>query len=207
MTGYFSACPQDSPAIMGIDGGHHCHPVSRRLVLRAGGAGLAVGLAGCVGGPGTPAPVALTGGVACDVCGMVIEKHPGPDGQIFYRNQSPAGHDNPARFDSLKQCFFPYFLEHRQRGWTATVLYVIDYSAIDYTLQTDAGDTYISSHPEADAFAPARDLSYVVGSDIVGAMGPDFIPFTDRTEAVEFAAEHGGRVLAFADIDEGVIGR
>jgi len=186
---------------------HRCHPISRRLLLRTGGAGLAVGLAGCLGGPSTPAPVALTNGVACDVCGMIIEKHPGPDGQIFYRDRSPEGHDNPARFDSLKQCFFPYYLEHQQRGWTATGLYVTDYSSVEYTLQTEAGETYISSHPEADAFASAKELSYVVGSDIVGAMGPDFIPFSDRAEADDFAADYGGTVLAFADIDESVIGR
>ena len=186
---------------------HHCGHISRRLLLRAGGGGLAIGLAGCLGGPSKPAPVALTGGVACDVCGMIIEKHPGPDGQIFYRNQSPEGHDNPARFDALKQCFFPYLLEHQQRGWTATALYVTDYSSVDYTLQTEAGETYISSHPEVEAFAPAKELSYVVGSDILGAMGPDFIPFSERADADEFATEHGGSVLAFADLDEGVIGR
>ena len=186
---------------------HSCQHLTRRRLVRTGGAGLGLALAGCLGGPSPPDPVALTGGVACDVCGMVIEKHPGPDGQIFYRDRSPEGHDNPARFDSLKQCFFPYYLEHDQRGWSATALYVTDYSAVDYTLQAEGGETYISSHPEAAAFAPAREVVYVVGSAVVGAMGPDFIPFSDRASAEAFAADQGGDVLEFDAIGEGVVGR
>ncbi len=179
----------------------------RRSVLAAAGGGIAIGLAGCLGGPGAPEPVSLTQGEACDVCGMIIEKHPGPNGQLFYRDQSPAGHGNPARFDSLKQCFFPYFFEHEQRGWSAAGLFVTDYSAVEYTVETGADKPYISSHPEAAAFAPAKDLGYVVGSRVVGAMGPDFIPFSDRDDADELAAKFGGEVLEFAAIDEGVVGR
>lgn len=179
----------------------------RRSILTAAGAGVLMGLAGCLGGSGRAEPVSLTGGEACDVCGMVIEKHPGPNGQIFYRDRSPEGHANPARFDSLKQCFFPYLFEHRQRGWSAAGLFVTDYSAVEYTVDTGADEPFISSHPEAGAFAPARDLSYVVGSQVVGAMGPDFIPFSNRDDADGFAEEFGGEVLGFDAIDEGVVGR
>lgn len=175
--------------------------------MAAGATGVGFALTGCLGGPGGPDPVRLRGGVDCDVCGMVIGKHPGPTGQIFYREQSPQGHANPARFDSLKQCFFPYLFEHRQRGWSASALYVTDYSAVDYTVETAADEPHISSHPEPGAFAAAKDLHYVVGSRVIGAMGPDFIPFADRADADAFSADFGGEVLSFGAIDEGVIGR
>lgn len=170
---------------------------------------MAVGsLAGCLGGPETtPAPVALSGGLECDVCGMVIENHPGPSGQLFFEDEGPEGHDPPARFDSLKQCFFPYKLEHEAMGWTVTAVYVTDYSSVDYTIQTEGDTTYVSSHPEAEAFAPAAELDYLVGSDVTGAMGPDFIPFSTRADAETLQAEYGGEIVAYDEIDEGLVGR
>ena len=197
---------------------HRCpgHPeparAGRREVLKAGGALASVGLAGCLGersgGPtAAPDPVALSGGLQCDVCGMVIGKHPGPNGQIFYREQRPEGHDNPARFDSLKQCLLPYRLEHERLDWTASAVYVTDYSAVEYSLQTEGGETYISSHVEPGSFAPAEELVYVVESDVQGAMGPDFVPFSSRSDAESFAAEQGGELVEYGEIDEGLIGR
>jgi len=152
-------------------------------------------------------PVSLSGGLQCDVCGMVIEKHPGPNGQIFYEDERPEGHDNPARFDSLKQCLFPYRLEHEQLGWTALAVYATDYSSVEYTLQTEGGTTYISSHVEPASFGLAEDLLYVVGSDVQGAMGPDFVPFSARSDAEAFAGENGGDLVEYGEIDEGLIGR
>jgi nitrous oxide reductase accessory protein NosL len=185
----------------------HHHP-TRRTVLRVGGGVAIPALAGCMGGGGgeTPDPVALTDSKSCDVCGMVIEKHPGPDGQIFYRNNSPDAHDNPAWFDALKQCYFPYKLEHEQLGWEIAAAYVTDYSAVDYTVSGN-GEQYISSHPEADAFGPAAEMSYVVGSSVKGAMGDDFVPFSSPDDAASFADEYGGDVVAYGEIDEGLIGR
>ena len=182
---------------------------TRRTVLGAGATLGVAALAGCtnLGGSAPPAAMSLTDGQACDVCGMVIEKHPGPDGQIFYQKNAPEGHDNPARFDSLKQCLFPYLLEHEQLGWRTAAVYVTDYSSVEYTVTDEGGSPVISSHPEAKAFAPAADLSYVVDSDVEGAMGPDFLPFSNAEDAEAFAAEYGGDVLGFDEIDEGVIGK
>lgn len=138
---------------------------------------------------------------------MVIESHPGPDGQIFYADNSPANHDNPARFDSLKRCLFPYLFEHQQQGWTAAAIYATDYSSVEYTVRTEGDQALISSHPEASAFADATDLHYVVGSDVAGAMGPDFVPFSKRADADSFAGEYGGDVVAFDEIGPTLVGR
>jgi len=166
-------------------------------------------LAGCLGGTPESAPdaVALSGSLQCDVCGMIIEKHPGPNGQIFYADERPEGHDNPARFDSLKQCLFPYKLEHERLGWNAAAVYVTDYSSIDYDLQTEGGTTYISSHTAPGSFGVAKDLRYVVESDVQGAMGPDFIPFSERGDAEALTSTYGGTVVEYGEIGEGLIGR
>jgi copper chaperone NosL len=181
--------------------------VERRPLLAAGGAVAASTLGGCLDlGGREPAAVAIDEGAQCDVCGMVIPKHPGPNGQLFYEDESPEGHDNPAWFDSLKKCFFPYKLEHERRDWSVAAMYVTDYSAVEYELSTSDGRTYISSHTDPASFADARELHYVVESDVHGAMGPDFYPFSERADAEAFAADHGGRVLEFEDIGAGVVG-
>lgn len=184
------------------------HGLDRRTVLAASGAIGAAALAGCsLPGGERPEAVAITESAQCDVCGMVISQHPGPNGQIFFEDNAPEGHDNPARFDALKQCLFPYLFQHHEMDWTARAIYVTDYSSVDYDVQDEGGTLLVSSHPEAAAFATAEDLHYVVGSDVEGAMGPDFVPFSVEADATSFADEYGGEVLTFSEIDEGVVGR
>lgn len=186
---------------------------TRRSVLRAGAVGIGASLAGCLGsltggGDGeVPDPISVAGGLSCDECGMVIEEHPGPNGQIFYDDERPEGHDNPARFDSLKPCFFPYKLQHERRDWSIAAAYVTDYSAVEYDVTTQDGTPIISSHTEPESFARAKDLHYVVGSEVEGVMGPDFIPFSNEDDATSFTDERGGEVVAYGDIGEGLIGR
>ncbi|WP_255152017.1 nitrous oxide reductase accessory protein NosL [Halorarius halobius] len=188
----------------------HTHdlPLSRRRVLAAG-ATLAVGAtAGCSGltdDGGTPAAVAVGSDWGCDQCGMVISQHPGPNGEVFFESNSPEGHDNPARFDALKSCLFPYLRAREREGWTAAAVYVTDYSAVDYEIR-DAGDPTISSHTDAASFADARELWYVVESDLRGAMGRDFVPFSSKADAESAAAEYGGRVVAYDDIGPALLG-
>jgi nitrous oxide reductase accessory protein NosL len=138
---------------------------------------------------------------------MVIEKHPGPNGQVFFRDNAPQGHDNPARFDALKQCMFPYLWEKQSLGWKASAIYVTDYSSIDYNVNTQGGNAYMSSHPEKEAFAKAEDLYYAVNSDVQGAMGYDFMPFSVESDATAYAEEWGGQVVRFGEIDEALVGK
>ncbi len=183
--------------------------VPRRPVLKAGGALAVSALAGCLGGGdgAAPDPVALADQQDCDVCGMVIENHPGPNGQIYFTSNSPEGHDEPARFDSLKQCLFPYLFRHREMGWSEEAIYVTDYSSVEYTVQSSGDKLFVSSHPGADAFERAGELTYVVGSDVEGAMGPDFVPFAAEADAQEFVDEYGGEAISFSEIDAGVVGQ
>ncbi|RQH02491.1 nitrous oxide reductase accessory protein NosL [Natrarchaeobius oligotrophus] len=184
------------------DGGRECW--SRRRLLASGGSVVAVAMAGCTDGddavdPETLEPISLSGGLTCDVCGMVIEEHHGPAGQLFYADDEPDGRDGPARFDSLVE-LVTYRDERDRQGWTLQRAFATDYSAVEYELERRDGTTFVSSHVEADAFADATDLSYVVETDVHGAMGADYVPFSDPADAEEFAAEHGGDVRSWTDL-------
>jgi nitrous oxide reductase accessory protein NosL len=172
----------------------------RRTVLLGGAATLAA-LAGCGGSDTADAPeaVGLTTEDRCDVCGMVIPNHPGPSAQIFYADERPSGHDNPARFDSTWEAF-QYDFERRDRGWSREVFYVTDYSVVDYSVSEEGGDSVISTHPGAEAFADAESVTFVVGSEVNGAMGRDLIAFTERGDAESFRDEYDGTLAAFDEV-------
>jgi nitrous oxide reductase accessory protein NosL len=187
------------------------HHLTRRETLAVGGSFATLALAGCTSltGGETPAAVSLAGGLQCDNCGMVVEKHPGPNGQVFFTDESPEGHENPARFDALKQCLFPYMMEREQRGWTVEAVYVTDYSTVEYDVSGDGEprQSYISSHVAPESFALAEDLHYVVKGDVRGAMGRDFVPFSVAADAEAFADEHDGRVVRYDDIGPALVGK
>ncbi|ELY84268.1 nitrous oxide reductase accessory protein NosL [Natrinema altunense] len=170
-------------------------PARRRILLGAGALASA-GLAGCLGSGVTaePAdPIALTDGQTCDACGMTIADHFGPAGQIFYADGNPDARDGPARFDSIAE-LVSYAVRRDARGWTRRATFVTDYSSVDYDLVDRSGTTYISTHAAAAAFADATECFYVVDSDVRGAMGDDYFPFSEYEEATAFADDHDGDV-------------
>ncbi|SDE77726.1 nitrous oxide reductase accessory protein NosL [Halorientalis regularis] len=178
----------------------------RRTVLGSLGAVGVAALAGCSeqqnSGNGTadvPAAVTLTEGDTCDVCGMNIVNHPGPSAEVFYPDHQPSGHENPARFDSTWEAF-QYDFERDDRGWERSVMYVTDYSAVEYDLFEFRDTTGISTHPKASAFAPASDVTFVANSEVVGAMGRDLIGFGDGGDASSFRDEHGGKLVTVDEV-------
>ncbi|WP_435184290.1 nitrous oxide reductase accessory protein NosL [Halobellus sp. EA9] len=186
--------------------------VRRRPFLLAGAGAATTALAGCLGsgsdgdsdGADAPAAVTVPEGATCDVCGMTIRQHPGPTTEIFYADQRPNGHDNPARFDSTWEAY-QYEFERENRGWDDVAFYVTDYSAVDYEVFEDGGDTLISRHYEASAFAPAGDVTYVVDSEVKGTMGRDLIAFTSESDAEAFQTEHGGSLATHDGVTPEVV--
>ena len=179
----------------------HCR-CSRRQVLA--GAGLAgVGsLAGCLGDDdGTeeaPDPVALDDGKQCDVCGMVIEEHFGPNGQVFYENH-PEDRNGPAWYDSVRELFVDRFAQE-ERGRDPLATYVIDYARVDYEVIEQDERNYLSTHVEAGSFVEAEDAVFVVESGVEGAMGPDLVPFSDEGAAEAFVDAEGRRVVEYDEV-------
>ena len=177
---------------------------ARRTVLTAVGSGLAVGLAGCLGNGGgdsdLPAAVSLDDEQACDECGMVIEQHPGPTGQVFF-DDHPPDREGPAWFCSVT-CTYSYRFDREDEGLDPVVTYLTDYSEIDYSVDDDPS---ISAHLAAEDHRPEADLSVVAGSEVEGAMGPELIPFGDSDDSEAFADEYGGDVRAAADVDRELV--
>jgi copper chaperone NosL len=159
---------------------------------------------GCIGGDEPlPEPVALDAGQACDVCGMIIRDHPGPVGQTYYRDNAPEGRaeDEPAWFCS-NDCLFDFYFQRRGRGWEPLVQYTTDYSAVDYEVTEESGSLFLTSHLGAGDFARGEETTLVVDSDVLGAMGPSLVPFTDEQDATGFQNEYGGDRLAFGDVSQ-----
>lgn len=177
--------------------------LTRRSMLGGCIAGL-VGLAGCLGSEQAdrdqvPAPVTIAG-ETCDVCGMIIGDHPGPAAQVYYQGgMLPEGRQGPAWFDSTVEAV-AYHEQARSRGAKKLACYVVDYSRVPYKVFTHSGITHISSHPTAEAFVDAREVTFAADTKVQGAMGPDVIGFMDDTEAAAFVEEYGGVVLDFAEV-------
>jgi nitrous oxide reductase accessory protein NosL len=170
---------------------------TRRRLLIAGAGAATSAVAGCLGGGGDsggdepPAAVTIPEDATCDVCGMVIRQHPGPSAEVFYADQEPEGHENPARFDSIWEAY-QYEFEREDEGWENVAFYVTDYSAADYDIFEDGGDTLITRHYEASTFAAAADVTYVVDSRVKGTMGRDLLGFRNESDAESFKSEYGG---------------
>jgi len=183
---------------------------TRRTILTTAVTASVGALAGCLGGDSeTRDPVSIDEGQECDSCNMRIEMHPGPVGQAFYGDDAPATlpEDRPdgvAWFCS-SSCTYNYLLENEQRGHEPTVSYGTDYSAVDYELGEEGGVTVISAHLEASAFADLRELTFVAGSDVEGAMGGSLIGFSDDDDATAFADDHGGELLTHGDVTREVL--
>jgi nitrous oxide reductase accessory protein NosL len=187
--------------------------IHRRQVLVASAGATTLALGGCLGGGGSgdgdsdgdaPAAITVPQGATCDVCGMTIRQHPGPTTEIFYADEQPSGHENPARFDSTWEAY-QYEFERDEQGWEDVGFYVTDYSTVEYETFEDGGDTLISRHYEASSFAPASEVTYVVDSDVKGTMGRDLIAFTDRADAESFQSEHGGSLTAHDGVTPEVV--
>lgn len=133
-----------------------------------------------------PDPVIIQNGEECDLCGMYINRFPGPKGQVFERGGIPA-----KRFCSTRD-MFAYALqpEHSHR---IEHIYVHD-------VATAAWD-----NQEAATYINAKTAFFVTGHKLHGAMGPALASFSKRLDAESFIKENGGKILTFDEIDVEVI--
>ena len=129
--------------------------------------------AGEGGESGAPGPVKPKATDKCPVCGMFVTKYPDWVAQAIHRDGSYAV------FDGAKDLFkYLFNLRTYAPGRTAADivrLYVTDY----YTLTPVDGKLAV----------------YVLGSDILGPMGRELVPFAKEAEAREFLKDHKGKQL------------
>lgn len=121
--------------------------------------------------------------VRCAVCGMFVAK---------YENwvvQARLADDRVMFFDGVKDMLVFYFNPQQygsDRQEDMKEIWVKDY----YTLQ----------------WLDGREALYVIGSDVYGPMGKEFIPFAGREAAESFLQDHlGEKILSFAGITDEIV--
>jgi nitrous oxide reductase accessory protein NosL len=118
----------------------------------------------------------------CPVCGMFVAKYPDWITQVRLSNGSVKF------FDGVKDMLAFHFnpASFGASGQTAKEVWVKDY----YTL----------------AWLDGRSAWYVVGSDVYGPMGHEFIPFGSAEAAENFRKDHKGtEVVRFKEITEPLV--
>jgi nitrous oxide reductase accessory protein NosL len=114
----------------------------------------------------------------CPVCGMFVHKYP------QWLTQVRLSDGTVAAFDGVKDMLAYLFEPERYGaapGSEAQEVVVKDYYSLEWI--------------------DGRSAFFVVGSDILGPMGHELIPFAERAAADNFLADHHGReIVPFADI-------
>lgn len=115
----------------------------------------------------------------CPVCGMFVAKYPKWAAMIKHG-------DHNHYFDGAKDMFKYYFTPEAYGG----------HSVKD-------GDVKVSDYYTLEAI-DAKKAYFVVGSDILGPMGHEFIPFKDKNSAESFSKDHKGvKILKFEEVKKG----
>lgn len=156
-------------------------PVSRRRFVIAALSTVVVSGTAAAAGLDVPAP---SGSDTCPVCGMFVAKYPEWVATIVFTD-GLASH-----FDGAK-CHFKFIadmprFDSRHRRGDVRLAAVTEY----YNLK------------RVDTFAAI----YVTGSDVLGPMGHELVPFLSLADAEDFRRDHGGRIIpSAAAIDRGML--
>lgn len=126
-------------------------------------------------------PVAFHSGDECHVCGMVIGNFPGPKGEVVSEK-------GVHKFCSAAE-MLGWWLQPENHMSNAK-LYVHDMGRSTW------------EKPDDQYLIDATTAYYVSGTALKGAMGVVLATFSDKAAAEKLAAEQGGHVLRFEDIDQ-----
>jgi nitrous oxide reductase accessory protein NosL len=146
-------------------------------------------LATAAGGPppgaGGRAAIAVAPGDKCPVCGMFVKRY--PDWVAAARLR---GGDQLV-FDGAKDLL---------RWWLDPGRYTPGRT------QADVEALSVTDYYDLRA-VDARAAWFVLGSDVLGPMGRELVPFGSEAEAREFLADHHGRrVIRFGDVTPALLG-
>ncbi|NVK19629.1 MAG: nitrous oxide reductase accessory protein NosL [Methylocystaceae bacterium] len=120
----------------------------------------------------------------CPVCGMFVAKYPDWVASILFQD----GHVD--HFDGAKD-FFKYIMDLKKYAQGRTKEDIVGMGVTDYY--------------EVKLIDATKAL-YVVGSDVYGPMGHEFIPHPTQADADEFYKDHKGkRILTFENITKALV--
>lgn len=124
-------------------------------------------------------PVEIKKDDRCAVCGMFISKYKTWIAQIIYSDGSYAAFDGP-------KDMFKYYL---QLSTYAPAKKPSDIAAV-----------YVSEYYSAKLM-DAKQMLYVVGSNVLGPMGDELIAVASEEKAREFMKDHNGKgILKFKEV-------
>jgi len=130
----------------------------------------------------TEALAEITGDERCPVCGMFVAKYPSWVAQIRLSDNRVEMFDGPK--DMLVYYFSPK--DYGAGGATVEEIVVRDY----YTQKWIDG----------------RSAMYVIGSDVYGPMGHEFVPFETMEAAESFVKDHRGKqILSFSQLNDELV--
>lgn len=119
---------------------------------------------------------------SCHVCGMPPAKFPTHQAQILTKEKQTI------HFCST-QCLVTYLSEPKKFDGANTVMPMASW----VTVYPDGGFDY------------AGGLYYLVGSSLMGSMGPEAIPLRTKADAEKLAAEKGGKIVTFDQLTPAMI--
>ena len=135
-----------------------------------------------------PPPNALNAEAIGHYCGMNVLEHAGPKGQIIL-----ASRIDPVWFSSARDAVSFTMLPEEPKDIRA--IYV-----------SDMAKAPTWDKPGEANWVDAKQAFFVIGSRMKGGMGAEeAVPFSDKSVADKFAAENGGKVVAFADVPKDYI--
>jgi nitrous oxide reductase accessory protein NosL len=120
----------------------------------------------------------------CAVCGMFVAKYPDWSALIEYRNGRHVWFDGAK--DLVKGITFPTKFNLPKERSEIKAIWVKDY----YSL----------------ALMDGRTAFYVIGSDILGPMGKELIPFSKEKDAKGFLKDHlGDKILRYEQLTADIL--
>lgn len=143
---------------------------------------LVAALAACsrAGDAADTAALEIDRGTTCELDGMLLADYPGPKGQIHYE-----GAARPEFFCDTVELLSMLLKPEQVRR--VRIAYVQDMGQADW------------EQPRGH-WIDAKTGLYVLGSKRHGSMGPTIASFAKEADAQAFVAQHGGRLLRYAEI-------
>ncbi|OAI17676.1 nitrous oxide reductase accessory protein NosL [Methylomonas koyamae] len=120
----------------------------------------------------------------CPVCGMFVYKYPKWVAQIYFNDGSAYFYDGAK--DMFKHIFNTQQYTPGKTAEMMTEVWVTDYYEVE--------------------LIDAKTAYYVIGSDVLGPMGHELLPFKDQAAAQEFMEDHKGKsIMRYQDVTPAVI--
>ena len=123
----------------------------------------------------TESKAEITAKHRCANCGMDTEKYPNWE-------QKVVSEDKGTMYFDGARCMFKVLLDSAVAPKQINQILVKDYYSLEYT--------------------DGKNAFYVIGSDVLGPMGNELIPFTEKNAAEEFLTDHKGeKIVMFDEVD------